>query len=91
MAEFDRAKVRSHMCRGPFRFINDLPAANNKVITGTQQAVKTPITMASVQATRISMCGEGSTETARARSRFLFRLWMSKNTIIKRYEKMTTK
>ena len=48
MAEFNRAKVRSHMCRGPFRLINDLPAANNKVITGTQQAVKTPMTMASV-------------------------------------------
>ena len=91
MAEFDRATVRSHMCRGPFPFINNLPAANNAVINGIQQAVKTPMTMASVQATRISRFDEGSTETARARSRFLFLLWMSKNTIIKRYEKMTTK
>ena len=72
MAEFEKAKVRGHMHRGPFLFINDLPAANNAVITGTQQAVKTPMTMASVQATRISMCGEGSTETSRACSCFLF-------------------
>ena len=34
MAEFEKAKVRGHMCRGPFPFISDLPAANNAVIFG---------------------------------------------------------
>ena len=68
MAELERARVRSHMSREPFRFIISFPVAKNTVIRGTQQAVKTPIAIASVQATRTSLLEVTLTESVRAPS-----------------------
>ena len=55
MAEFDRANGRNHLCAGSLGLTSFSPVANIVTIKGNQQAVKTAITMASVQATRISI------------------------------------
>jgi len=54
MAEFDKATVLIHICAAPWGLTNGSPAANKEIISGNQQAVNMPITMASVRATRIS-------------------------------------
>ena len=56
MAEFDKARVWSHKCAGPFHFTTGLLGAKAD-IRGVQQTVKTPVAIASVQATRTSMRG----------------------------------
>ena len=77
MAEFDRARVASHMLKGLFGPISGFPIFSVKItaIPGAQQAVKVPIAIASVQVTRTSMREVSFTETFRALlSCFLFLL-----------------
>ena len=77
MAEFDRARVPGHMFKGPPCPISGflVIVANITVIEGTQQAVKIPIGIASVQETRTSMREFSFTETFRVLlSCFLFLL-----------------
>lgn len=83
MAEFDKAKVWSHMCRGPFHFINGLLDAN-AVVRGVQQMTKTPVAIASVQVTQTSMREAGFTETVRAPNCFLIFLRWSRNATIRK-------
>ena len=77
MAEFDRARVRRHKSKGPFGLVSGFPVivAIIIVITGTQQAEKIPIAIASAQETRTSMREVSFKETFRALlSCFLFLL-----------------
>ena len=57
MGDFDRARVLGHMSKGPSCPKSGFPVivANITVIERTQQAVKIPTTIASVQETRTSM------------------------------------
>ena len=49
MAEFDRARVRSHLSRWMFRFTKGFPVQKPiAIIRGIQQAVNVPIATASV-------------------------------------------
>jgi len=75
------------MCKGPLRFMISFPVKNSTVTRGTQQAVKTLIAIASVEATRISLPYVSFTERVRAPSCFLFFLWWNKNTEIKKKKK----
>ncbi len=54
MAEFDKARVLIHMNAGPCIFTRECPVAKNEIISGNQQALKMPITIARVNATRRS-------------------------------------
>jgi len=68
MAEFDRAKVLIHMCAIPWFFTSGFPAANRVATSGNQDTVKTAITIASVEATRISTLDWFASLKDRARS-----------------------
>ena len=87
MAEFDRATVVSQRCRGVFRHFS----MANKVIIGTQHTVKTPVAIASVQVTRTSMRETNFAETVRAVSCFVFFLWWSRTTTIRKWNKKILK
>ena len=90
MAEFDRARVWSHMYRGPFRF-SVLAANTSTIIGGTQQMVKTPVAIASVQVTRTSMRIVSFIETGRAVSCFVVFLRWSKTTKTRKWKKKILK
>ena len=80
MAEFYRARVVRQKCRELFCHFS----MAYKVITGTQQTVLTPVAIASVQVTRTSKRVTNFTETVRAVSCFVFFLWWSRTTTIRK-------
>ena len=83
MAEFYRARVVSQKCRGLFCHFS----VAYTVIIGTQQTVLAPVAIASVQVTRTSKRETNFTETVRAVNCFVFFLWWSSTTTIRKLKR----
>ena len=81
MAEFNKAKVLIHMYAVPYIFTRDFPAAKKTTIMGNQHAVNTPLTLASVKASRRSALVLATTGDVPP-FRFCFFLFAIKNTEI---------
>lgn len=80
--EFDTANVLIHMNAGPCSFTRCPPVAKNEMISGNQQALKIPITIASVNPTRPLIWELTTTELLPDLKCFFLRLSFTRKTKI---------